>query len=754
MTGRLAASGAATTAVADPPAIDELHEAERAVDDIEHSQDRLRERARQILGITGRDETPPPLREGVARSGVGWYPLIALGALVIVDEFQGFAFSILGPEVSRSLGVGKSVIAFLVLLKTLALMIASLPIAAFVQRKPRRGFVAIVSAYAWTVFTLASGFVINIWGLLAVLVADGASTGSVRAVHTPLIVDAYPPEVRVRALSFYRGAGSVGTVVAPLTVGLLSAVLGFTWRGVFVAMGVVCLAAAVVASRLRDPGFGKWDTERIRGAVRDDAGEAAPVAVEDDLDLRFFEIVRRLMMIPTIRLALMANAFIGMMLFPLYTFMFFYLDERWNMGPGARSVFFAAIFAVTVGAVAYFGRGGEGFFRDDPAKVMRLVSQLMFVSIAGLVLAVGSPVFVGMFVGFAVVFSIMIVMNPAITAVAFAIVPPKTRPHLAALFGIFLAGVGGIAGILLLNGIDRRFGIAGAIVSLSGPALVAAFLLRATVRTVNTDLDRMIDEIVEQEEIRILQRQGRHLPMLSCRHIDFSYGQLQVLFDVNFTVDDGEMVALLGTNGAGKSTLLRVISGLGLPSRGSVTFRGGEITYLDAERRLGLGITQIPGGKATFGPLSVVDNLRVFGHSLGRDQTRVDRGIDATFAAFPRLAERRNQLASTLSGGEQQMLALGKAFILEPRLLLIDELSLGLAPKVVAELLDMVRRINAGGTAVVLVEQSVNIALSLVDHAYFMEKGEIRFDGPAADLLERRDLLRSVFLEGASKGLK
>jgi ABC-type branched-subunit amino acid transport system ATPase component len=143
----------------------------------------------------------------------------------------------------------------------------------------------------------------------------------------------------------------------------------------------------------------------------------------------------------------------------------------------------------------------------------------------------------------------------------------------------------------------------------------------------------------------------------------------------------------------------------------------------------------------------------VFGHSLGRRSRDVSRGIDATFEAFPALADRRNQLASTLSGGEQQMLALGKSLILSPRILLIDELSLGLAPIIVGELLEMVRRINATGTAIVLVEQSVNIALALVDHAYFMEKGEMRFDGPATDLLERPDLLRSVFLEGASKGL-
>src|SRR5204863_557949 len=208
-------------------------------------------------------------------------------------------------------------------------------------------------------------------------------------------------------------------------------------------------------------------------------------------------------------------------------------------------------------------------------------------------------------------------------------------------------------------------------------------------------------------------------------------------FDVDFTVDDGEMVALLGVNGAGKSTLLKVISGIGLPTKGSVRFGGQDVTYLDAERRLRLGITQVPGGRAVFPPLSVVDNLRVYGYALGRGERGLDRAIDRCFEAFPRFDERRNQLASTLSGGEQQMLGLCKALILEPRLLLIDELSLGLAPVIVSQLLDMVREINASGTAIVLVEQSVNIALQAARHAYFMERGQIRFDGPSDELLER-----------------
>jgi ABC-type branched-subunit amino acid transport system ATPase component len=286
--------------------------------------------------------------------------------------------------------------------------------------------------------------------------------------------------------------------------------------------------------------------------------------------------------------------------------------------------------------------------------------------------------------------------------------------------------------------------------------LIVAFVMVLAARGVArrrpqvvADEDDIVRQVIESAELAAAHVRGTALPLLHCKGIDFSYGPLQVLFGVDFTVDEGEMVALLGTNGAGKSTLLRAISGLGYVDRGSIRHRGTDITHLSSDKRVALGISQIPGGKAVFGPLSVVDNLRASAYALGRDSRAVEAAIEEAFDAFPRLAERRNQPASTLSGGEQQMIALSKALMLKPRLLLIDELSLGLAPVVVGDLLEMVRRINAAGTAVVLVEQSVNIALSLVEHAYFMEKGQIRFDGPAQELLRRPDLLRAVFLEGA-----
>jgi ABC-type branched-subunit amino acid transport system ATPase component/MFS family permease len=718
------------------------------IDTIEQTQAALRARGRIALGVAG-DEHTVPLREAMARSGVGWYPTVALGLLVAVDELQRFAFFVLGPEITSTLGISRGALGFLLGIQPLAVMLAVLPMAALVQRHPRRALVAVTTGFAWSVLTALTAFVASVWGLLFMLMSQGAATGSVRATHAPLLADSYPPEIRMRAFAAYNACNAVGNIAAPLIVAAVVA-SGFTWRGVFLLLGIVCIAAAAGATRLRDPGFGRWDIERVRAELRHDQPRPA---VDKATELGFFEVVRRVLLVPTVRRTALTWAMWGAFLLPFLTYFAYFLDERWNMGPSARGLLLAVAAAASIPALAVLGRRGEALFRAGPRRLVDLATLTVAVTIASLIVVAVAPVFGLMVLAFCIASAGVTVMLPFLNVILMSVVHPHMRAHASALAGIAFAAVGGLGGLLLLGGVDRRYGIGGAMVALAIPGTIAILLLRSIRNTVDADLDRLIDEVIEDEAIAAMTAAGHHLPLLSCRHIDYAYGQLQVLFDVNFTVDDGEMVALLGTNGAGKSTLLRAISGLGLPTAGHVHFRGADITFLDAERRVALGITQVPGGRAVFGPLSVVDNLRVYGHSLGRNTAAIDRGIEATLEAFPRLAERRNQPAAVLSGGEQQMLALGKAFLLEPRLLLIDELSLGLAPKVVSELLEMVRRINARGTAIVLVEQSVNIALSLVDHAYFMEKGEIRFDGRARDLLGRRDLLRSVFLEGAGRRL-
>jgi len=240
--------------------------------------------------------------------------------------------------------------------------------------------------------------------------------------------------------------------------------------------------------------------------------------------------------------------------------------------------------------------------------------------------------------------------------------------------------------------------------------------------------------------------------VLKVEGIHAFYGPIHVLFSIDLEVGDGEIVALLGTNGAGKTTILRVISGVLKPSLGHVTWNGEQIDGMRPAEVVRRGIVQMPGGRGVFPGMTIQENLEMAGFLYGRDRAKRKERIEATLEIFPFLKDRRRQVAGTLSGGQQQMVTLAKAFVMDPKLLLIDELSLGLAPKVVEELLDTVRRLNAEGVAVVIVEQHVDLALDVASRAYFLERGEVRFSGPADDLRGRDDLLRSVFLAGASAG--
>ncbi|HEX4431665.1 MAG TPA: ATP-binding cassette domain-containing protein [Frankiaceae bacterium] len=233
---------------------------------------------------------------------------------------------------------------------------------------------------------------------------------------------------------------------------------------------------------------------------------------------------------------------------------------------------------------------------------------------------------------------------------------------------------------------------------------------------------------------------------LRVEDIEFSYGRLQVLFGVSLEVGEGEAVALLGTNGAGKSTLLRVITGLERPTRGTVSFFDTDITNLPAEDRPGEGLLLVVGGRSVFADMTVTENLEMAALPARHAAAERKQRLDHVYAAFPGLAERRRQRAGTLSGGEQQQLALAKALLLDPKVLCIDELSLGLAPLVVGELLQLVKRINATGVSVIIVEQSLNIASEICERSIFLEKGEVRFEGPTRDLLARDDVARAVFL--------
>jgi branched-chain amino acid transport system ATP-binding protein len=233
-------------------------------------------------------------------------------------------------------------------------------------------------------------------------------------------------------------------------------------------------------------------------------------------------------------------------------------------------------------------------------------------------------------------------------------------------------------------------------------------------------------------------------PLLHVEGVDFAYGNAQVLYDTSLAVEPGEVLALVGPNGAGKTTLLRVIAGLERVRRGRIVFDGSDITGCPTEERVRRGLGVVFAGQSVFPALTVDANLAAGGQLL--DRATLEERLAETWALFPRLAERRSALGVELSGGEQQMLALAKAFLLRPRLLAIDELSLGLAPTLVARLLDAVRRFRDGGSTVLLIEQSVRVSAAVADRVALFERGQLRLVRDAAEVRAHPELLYELAL--------
>ena len=234
--------------------------------------------------------------------------------------------------------------------------------------------------------------------------------------------------------------------------------------------------------------------------------------------------------------------------------------------------------------------------------------------------------------------------------------------------------------------------------------------------------------------------------MLQIEKINVYYGPIHALKDVSLSVSEGSIVSLIGANGAGKTTTLKTISGLLRPKSGTIRFKGQDITSRPAQDIVALGISQVPEGRRVFPAMSVQENLEM-GAYLRKDKEGVAEDFENVFKRFPRLKERRKQMAGTLSGGEQQMLAIGRALMARPVLMLLDEPSMGLAPLLVRDIFDIIKDINANGTTILLVEQNARIALSIADKAYVLETGSVVLEGEAKDMLES-DQVKQAYLGG------
>jgi ABC-type branched-subunit amino acid transport system ATPase component len=586
---------------------------------------------------------------------------------------------------------------------------------------------------------LLSGAAFYRWEFLGVLAFTGAGLLATVPVQTSLLADTFPVRARPNVFAAYMAMGATGFVLGPLLVALGVGVFdGRTqWRAPFFVTALLTAGLAVVAGRLPDTRRGRAEVEEI---------------FHDDGDIRAERLstvhaLTRFRQIATLRYVALGVLAMGFGFIGWGLWFNLWLQGHFQLHATERALLVAAMALPAIVSTPFVGSATGRAFRSAPHRAVRLSAALLVGFNVALVgwwtHSVAATAVLGA-LGFACVVGAITAIFP----VAQAVIPPQTRAQGFGAFvnSLFIGAV--IAGAPLVDfwpELERQHTALSIVVPLL--TVLGAGLMLYGSRFAERDMRRVVEELQEERTRSDEARAGAETPMLQLRNVDFSYGTVQVLFDVDLDVRRGETLAVLGTNGAGKSTLLRIISGLGLPDRGVVRLGDETITYLAAEARARKGIVQVRGADV-FPGLSVRDNLRAALAARPAERRDADRRIANVFDVFPALGARRNQDAASLSGGEQQMLALGCALLFEPQLLLIDELSLGLAPLVVHSLLAVVERLKTEGYTMVIVEQSLNIASAISDRVVFIEKGRIRFDGPTSELAARDDLARAVFLGG------
>ena len=701
------------------------------------------EGAEELASAPSDPAEPSPLRHPIryVRHVVGdetTLPLAVLFGLNAVDELDRAAFGVLVPEIRDAFGLDNQGILSVVAVVTVV-SLGLQPLVGFLADRRSRVRIAIGGAAAWGFFSLMTGFAPTVGLLVAARCGSGLGRLVNGPTHDSLLSDYYPPDSRPAVFGLHRLGNSIGQFAAPIVAGVLATL--FSWRAPFVVLAIPTLVLVVVAaSVLREPVRGRFE--------RREAGASPEHEELEDTPVGFGEGFRLCWEVRTVRRLWLSLPFLALSVIGLASLTSIFYEEIFDVNEAGRGVIGAVAEPFQLVGILAFIPISSRLVRRDPSALVKLV-------------AVTGTIGAGLLVAFALAptLPLAVAANVAATSVLGAITPgiasvlSLTLPPRARALGFSFSGLFALPGVFVLSivgGVADGSGIRTGLVALVPIFLFGCFLFAAGGRFVNPDIARVRVAARTRAEVAQARAEGRQ-KLLVVKDLDVAYGSVQVLFGVDFEVESGEVIALLGTNGAGKSTLLRAISGLQPPAAGAVIFDGEDIGGASPQVIASRGVIQVPGGKGVFPGLSVEENLRIAGWMYQRDGDHVETAIERVLEQFPVLRERWDQPAGLLSGGEQQMVTLAQAFITKPRLLMIDELSLGLAPVVVEQLLGIVRAIRDQGTTLILVEQSVNVALTVAETAYFMEKGEIRFRGPTAELLERPDVLRSVFLQGAAE---
>ena len=663
--------------------------------------------------------------------GAATYPLVVLFGLNAVDELDRTAFGILVPEIRDDFGLDLQGMLTLIAFVSLCALALQVPIAMLADRY-NRVRIAWIGAAAWAMFSLGTGVATGVVMLAIMRAGSGIGKAVVDPTHNSLLSDYYEPSVRPRVFSAHRAANAVGAFIGPLTAGLLAAEFG--WRAPFFVFVIPTLVFVVLAWRLRPP---------VRGAQERRAMGASEEAIgTEEESPSFAEGWRLVWKIETLRRIWYSLPFLAASLIGFVSLASLLYDEVFGLDERARGFVAASTEPVQLVGLVIGARVATKLLAQGPDRVLGFLSQAAFVVSGCLVLFALAPNIWVAIAANMIITATLAIIGPGILACLSLAIPPRARS-----IGFSVASLWVIPGLIVLpviGAIGDRFGIRQGMLVMVPLFFVGGLMIATTKRSISGDIAQVWQASAARSEALLERREGRS-KLLLVRDVQVSYGNVQVLFGVDLEVAEGDVVALLGTNGAGKSTLLNAISGVTEADRGAVIFDGRDITHAPPNEIAAMGIAQVPGGKGVFPSLTVDENLELSTWLHHGDDT-AEQSLARVRELFPILVERSETPAGDLSGGQQQMLALAMAFLSRPRLLMIDELSLGLAPIVVAQLLPVIEEFRAAGTTVILVEQSVNVALDVAETAFFLEKGEVRFSGPTAELLDRPDVLRSVFL--------
>ena len=672
---------------------------------------------------------------GVRATPYGLTPLLILAAGGFFSGVSNRAFQVAGPEIARALEINVGNIISISIVVGFFSIFVSLFAGWWADRHRRVPF-------------LAAGTFLN--GLFSGVIASrGTSTltlGAPRVIgesaevfgdvpYFSLLADYYPVEVRGRVFASVSTLRRMGQLVSVFLVGALVTGIGF--RSTFVLTGASLMVIGVLTFlRLREPVRGYMERRAL--GVSDD------VARTEDEPQSFGEGWRTTWGIRTLRRIFIADCILGMT--GLVTLYFgFFLAEEYGLNAWERSLILVpGILAGLFGGLM----GGsliDTFMSRKPSRVLLLIGGFQLLGILPYALyALTPPLWLIVLVNIPLTFGSALI-GPASSVIYSQVIPASIRTQGLQMFNLTLVP-GFLFGGVLLGAVLDASGYPAVFLMTIPFGIVGALTFMSAANFFELDMRSAFASTVANEEWRRAKRSGKG-KLLVCRDVEVAYGNVQVLFGVDFDVEEGEIIALLGTNGAGKSTLLRAISGTTEATSGAIVFDGRDITHMPPHEITARAVIHMPGGRGVFPGLTVRENL-LLGNWLNDDPAEVKTRMEDVYRIFPRLAERADTNASDLSGGEQQQLSLAQAFLCKPKLLMIDELSLGLAPAVVAELLEIVRGIRDSGVTIIVVEQSVNVALTIAEKAIFMEKGEVKFFGRTDDLLSRPDILRAVYVKG------